>query len=1543
MPRNTSGWRAVSRTAGATGCLSLLLAGTFALPTAVAAPVAPGAAPADSPVTLQQAQTQAHATGKDVVATAATSETSTLTAHADGTFTQNQSLVPVRKRVGTTWTDLDPTFRRNADGTITTTATTSELTLSGGGRGPLATMAHRGNGLAIGLPVNLPAPTLSGATATYPEVLPGVDLRVTADTRGSFSEVLIVKDAKAAANPALKKLTLSAEPSAGLQLSADAGGNIIAADRSGHQAFTAPAPMMWDSAKAAAQPAAAVRDRVTGLAIGAQSGAPVESSAAGPGDGAHAAPIATEVTADGISLVPGAMLGAAETAYPLYIDPTFYPSAAAGNRQGWAQTNSTYPNQAAYNTNDVLRVGYNGWETPYFTARSYMQVSVDPALWDSNVLTSEINFTGAWSGSCTANNTELWLAPYGSGLGGSTTWNNAPAPKTYIGSDSKMFHGGANCDPRGVGFDLRGVMADAAATHQQSLVFVLKAQYEDKNRDSWKKFANTVTVSTTYNHAPDRSTVLSTSPTTACAGGDWVGDGDVWLYGGVSDRNGGTLGATFHVVNHSTGALVVPDSDANLLTAQSGSTLAYKVPKASLQAAAGGQVMQVDWAVTTTDFNLTGPMSATCSFRFDPTRPGAPSITPPTGAVVATAVPISLSPACAPSCTPDRIPSGYQYQLNGGSPLTVDANGGNATIQVKPTRRTNVLTVTSMSPSGNFGQSAAVTFNAKAPTPAADGDLTGDGAPDLLTVGGARTLPSGVWLAPGAFQNPAGVVSGAVNLGQYGNGVDTAGLPAAFDGAQVISGQFTANNLQDVLAYYPATGMAVVLEGTGDGSPIPAQRNGTEHTVPAGSFQDINSQNPLQLAAAGNTSGSGTGYPDLLGVSGDSADGYTLNLYAATSTLGQFQFPAALNVTTPTGGADWDKWTLATCQLPTRNGPSTALYLWNRSTGELDLWQDLAADPNGNLTYTATKVATGWNTGRDLALQAADANADGTPDLWTVAADGTAALHTLSRTAHTLDQPTSARLVTASHSWALNNGTAGAVTTATDATGGLPLSGTADTTWSTGDLFSPDARFNGSGTLTTATPAVDPTRDFTVSVWAKPDSLGGVVLSQDGALASSFTLWSELSTRSWRFQMPRTDSATPAQDIVASNATPAVPGVWAHLTASYQASTGRETLYVNGVPVGTSTHPSSSWPNNRGLRVGAYLYNGTPSVRFAGQLANVQTWNQTLTDSQVAALADLPPSPSEFQLTALTSANSLHHTVRNANGNFTDWAKVTDMAYNPGTGFSSAAQAEYQGTTYLAALGGADLQFQVRPFGAAAFSSPTGTTAPLDTLVPGGSVRIAKVNAAAIVNGDFDLIATGTDGHLYEALRHPNGSWVGWSDLTAKIPGAPGPLTEVAAATTTGGDLQLVALSGGKLWHTVRAAPTAVWAGWGDVYANASNPGPATHVAASGMDGYLQVMATTNNGNTVVHTLRTTTGHWGAFGDVGAAIGGIPGPVVSLAMASTGTGSGTTMQFAALTGSGTIYHAVRFGTGSWSALGNVTAYVLGTVNGTPVQLSAAGD
>jgi hypothetical protein len=71
------------------------------------------------------------------------------------------------------------------DGTIGPRVAAVDLRLSGGGaQSPLVVVADSGLEVGLGWQGSLPAPVLEGPTATYPEVLPGVDLTVTADVEG---------------------------------------------------------------------------------------------------------------------------------------------------------------------------------------------------------------------------------------------------------------------------------------------------------------------------------------------------------------------------------------------------------------------------------------------------------------------------------------------------------------------------------------------------------------------------------------------------------------------------------------------------------------------------------------------------------------------------------------------------------------------------------------------------------------------------------------------------------------------------------------------------------------------------------------------------------------------------------------------------------------------------------------------------------------------------------------------------------------------------------------------------------------------------------------------------------------------------------------------------------------------------------------------------------------------------------------------------------------------------------------------------------------
>ena len=174
---------------------------TSSAPVQVPAPeVAP---PALTPEAL--AATEAKRTGRRVELPGTRTETAQVFANPDGTKTLEQHAMPVRVRRGSGWVAPDPTLRRDTDGAVRPVATVSPIVLSGGGSSTLLSIGDTGRQVRLGWPGVLPAPQLSGAVATYPEVLPGVDLRITVGV-DDFSHVLVVKSRAAALNPALRTL-----------------------------------------------------------------------------------------------------------------------------------------------------------------------------------------------------------------------------------------------------------------------------------------------------------------------------------------------------------------------------------------------------------------------------------------------------------------------------------------------------------------------------------------------------------------------------------------------------------------------------------------------------------------------------------------------------------------------------------------------------------------------------------------------------------------------------------------------------------------------------------------------------------------------------------------------------------------------------------------------------------------------------------------------------------------------------------------------------------------------------------------------------------------------------------------------------------------------------------------------------------------------------------------------------------------------------------------------------------------------------------------
>jgi hypothetical protein len=1043
----------------------------------------------------ERALARARATGKRILVRSLTTPNSTTVANPRGTFTLTQTAEPTRMLRGGRWVTLDSHLHMNSDKSLSPNAVSSPLRLSGGGNGPLATMTHLGRTLALSWPAPLPVPLVKNAVATYREVLPSVDLVVTVSTDGGFSDVLVVKTKQAAADPRLAQLTLATKTSGGLVVATDSAGDLTArTSAKGAVVFSAPAPTMWDSATAdrpapAASPSASPKGKAPKAATpkvpgGTQHHAQIEASTVqAPGTNAHTARIkatAAQPTQAGssrsrsatqtgsLTLVPDqSLLTGASTVFPVYIDPSVGPGTK------YSISVSDFPGSR----HDRLQVGYCGWSdcSGGFKARSFVRVTVDSKLRGATIISSQLNFPFAGntaSGCTSARVTQLWWT---GGISSSTSWPG-PSKNSYNGGaiDTSQGSWGADCTAAqraaGAGFGLKSFMQDKATGGAKTMTFGLYADETDTN--AWRQFDPNFTMRTEFNHAPTLPGYAATLPGGPCKtdpASTVVGNDDVTLQVVPSDPDGGQLTTKFVVAN--AGGSVVYDSSTDS-TVHSPKTYSGKVAQIPFDrttfttkwhADGATKAYRYTWWTQSTDDGIAsspvtglGSKGSPCGFTFDPTAPQAPGIQPPADdlpmgvpgsiTVAACATVLDTPPvACATST------ARYIYQLNDGPTTRVSASGTQQNLPITPTHvGVNTITVTGLSAAGNPGPSNTRTFTVAAPTTAsADGDIDRDTKPDLLTVGSTST--PGMWLAP---SDGAGKLATPTDIGALGTGIGDGGGPGEWNGATVLHGNFTGNNVQDVIAYYPAgthVGNTKLLYGTGDGQAL-NPLSGSQLSLPPDQLMDDNGNVPIQMVAAGNASLTrSTANPtidDLATISGDTTNGYTLNLVTGTSFDG-YNDPNAhpmIVIAAPgtgPGAATWDKYRLLAAQptITVAGAPTAQTHLYALDTTTGTIWE--AVNTTDGTTTTWGTVDTGgipvqptWTklTGATIPNPiSADLNTAGQIELWGTAGL-TATNYTLSGT--TITKGTSTSLLAPAHAWPLTDG--GTALSAADTNGASP-------------------------------------------------------------------------------------------------------------------------------------------------------------------------------------------------------------------------------------------------------------------------------------------------------------------------------------------------------------------------------------------------------------------------------------------------------------------------------------------------------------------------
>lgn len=144
--------------------------------------------------------------------------------------------------------------------------------------------------------------------------------------------------------------------------------------------------------------------------------------------------------------------------------------------------------------------------------------------------------------------------------------------------------------------------------------------------------------------------------------------------------------------------------------------------------------------------------------------------------------------------------------------------------------------------------------------------------------------------------------------------------------------------------------------------------------------------------------------------------------------------------------------------------------------------------------------------------------------------------------------------------------------------------------------------------------------DFTVATWARVDSntSATLVAAPSGAngSAAAFELGYDAVAGRWTAGRRSADNS-----VTAASSPTAFVGGWTHLTARYQASTNKITLYVNGVArdsvtyVGTMT-AGVEW------RIGCGSASGTDTRCLSGALDEVQLYSAALSDDEIVELAN---------------------------------------------------------------------------------------------------------------------------------------------------------------------------------------------------------------------------------------------------------------------------------------------------------------------------------
>ncbi|MEU3972208.1 DNRLRE domain-containing protein [Streptomyces bacillaris] len=591
------------------GLLALEVAIPGATVTATAAPGTPAAAPVAG-AGATSATLAARLGGERVEVLDERTETRTVWANPDGTFTEDRSAGPVRFRnADGSWTDVDIDLAAAPGGKVVAKAHPLGLTLAGAtpvrkdtaatrrlraaepvaAATPLVSLTNdQGQRVELGWRGALPAPRIDGTRATYPSALPHADLVVDA-TRTGFEQFLTLRSKRAVSEAGTLRMTLTAK---GLTARTATGGGLAFTDNAtGKPVGTLPAPVMWD---------ARTDER--------------------SGDHTHRAPVAMAFDQHGddidLTLTPdAAFLAAPDTVFPVTVDPSvnLLTTFTTFVQDGYTTDQSTAKE---------LKLGNNGSGQ---VARSFLRFTNRPVK-KQEIKAATLKLWNHHSWSCSARAWEVWDT---GNPGTASRWTAQPK-WNRLWATSTATKGGTGCAGGWVSADVKALTQAWADNPNPENSLGIRAA-DEKDPYGWKRFnsrnaaSNVPVLSVTYNSLPDTPAAVTLTPSAhnPLNKRTYATSVTPTFSAKVADPDGGTVKAQFEV----SADPAFNDAGGYSWTGTSGGVASGGTAKLTLPADKKLGPNGYRLRARSHDGSAYGPWSGYVPFRVNTAKPAAPAVT----------------------------------------------------------------------------------------------------------------------------------------------------------------------------------------------------------------------------------------------------------------------------------------------------------------------------------------------------------------------------------------------------------------------------------------------------------------------------------------------------------------------------------------------------------------------------------------------------------------------------------------------------------------------------------------------------------------------------------------------------------------------------------------------------------------------------------------------------------------------------------------------------------------------------------------------------